>query len=116
QHARVACRDAPDAALEAWKGLVSARWSLVEHFESDGKEYILACRNDPDVRGPAALTRREQQVLGLLGVGHTTKLVAYELGISDSTVRVLLARAMAKLGASTREEALAAFRDQPGPR
>jgi DNA-binding CsgD family transcriptional regulator len=99
----------PERALDAWKGLVSARWSLVEHFESDGKRYILACENDPHVTGPSLLSQREQQVLAYAALGHTSKLIAYELGISDSTVRVLLARAASKLGARSREEAIAAF-------
>jgi len=102
-------RDDPERAMDAWKGLVAARWSLVEHFEHDGKRYILACRNDPDVAGPSSLSRREQQILGYAVLGHETKLIAYELGISDSTVRVLLARATAKLGVRSRKEAIAAF-------
>ena len=42
-------------------------------------------------------------------LGHTDKVIAYELGLSASTVRVLLHRATRKLGASTRREALARF-------
>jgi DNA-binding CsgD family transcriptional regulator len=110
ERARTKLRDsAPERALDEWKGLVAARWSLVEHFESDGKRYILACQNDPEVAGPSLLSQREQQVLAFAALGHHTKLIAYELGISDSTVRVLMSRATAKLGASSREEAITAF-------
>jgi DNA-binding CsgD family transcriptional regulator len=102
-------REEPERALENWKGLVAARWSLVEHFESDGKRYILARRNDPDVTASPLLTKREQQIVGYAALGHESKLIAYELGISDSTVRVLLSRAAAKLGARSRAELIATF-------
>ena len=44
------------------------------------------------------LSPRERQILGLIRSGHTQKEVAYQLGLSDATVRVLYARAMLKLG------------------
>jgi DNA-binding NarL/FixJ family response regulator len=53
-----------------------------------------------------SLTPREKQVLDLIASGLTAKEVAYELGNSHATVRVLRARAMAKLGRSKRNLAL----------
>jgi DNA-binding NarL/FixJ family response regulator len=44
------------------------------------------------------LSPRERQILDLVRDGHTQKEVAYRLGVSDATVRVLYARAMRKLG------------------
>jgi DNA-binding NarL/FixJ family response regulator len=44
------------------------------------------------------LSPRERQILDLVRSGHTQKEVAYHLGRSDATVRVLYARAMRKLG------------------
>jgi DNA-binding NarL/FixJ family response regulator len=44
------------------------------------------------------LSPRERQILDLVRSGHTQKEVAYRLGRSDATVRVLYARAMRKLG------------------
>jgi len=99
----------PDRAVGSWKGLVSTRWTLVDQFESDGKRYVLAHRNEPKLAGLDALTERERQALAYAALGHTNKLVAYELGVSASTVAVLLHRAARKLGASTREELLAAY-------
>lgn len=98
----------PDKSLAGWKALIAGRWSLVDQIESDGKRYILARQNEPVAGGPATLTAREKQVIGYAKLGHYNKLIAYELGISDSTVRVLLARAAAKLGVRTRAELLAA--------
>jgi DNA-binding CsgD family transcriptional regulator len=116
EESRGALRDSdPDASLEARKALVSARWSLLDRVELDGKRYIVARENPPGAPGPAALSARERQVLGFAKLGHHNKLIAYELGIASSTVRVLLARAAAKLGVRSRRALLRAFDDGWGP-
>jgi DNA-binding NarL/FixJ family response regulator len=89
-------RDA-DEAVEVWRGLVAGRWSLIDRFESDGRRYLVAHRNAPDVPDPRALTERERQVLGYADLGHPNKLIAYHLGLSPSTVGVLLVRARLKV-------------------
>jgi DNA-binding CsgD family transcriptional regulator len=96
-----------EGAVAQWHTLVSAQWTLVDRFESDGKRYVLARENEPLPAAEPTFTRRERQVVALLAIGHHTKLIAYELGISDATVRVLLGRAMRKVGAKTREQLLA---------
>jgi len=101
----------PDASLALRKALVSARWSLVYKVELDGRRYVLARENAPRALGPEVLSARERQVVAYAKLGHHNKLIAYELGIADSTVRVLLSRASAKLGARTREELLGRFED-----
>ncbi|WP_132879049.1 helix-turn-helix transcriptional regulator [Tamaricihabitans halophyticus] len=53
------------------------------------------------------LTPRERAVLELVARGHTNRAVGAELFISEKTVSVHLSRAMAKLGASRRAEAVA---------
>ena len=108
-------RTDPDGALEAWKGLVDARWSLVDHFESDGKRLIVARENEPISPPLASLSKRERQIVGYLAIGHTSKLIAYELGISDSTVRVLIHRAMRRLNVRTQRELAAAFMNAMKP-
>ena len=61
----------------------------------------------PEIRGwqliapgykPAPLSPRERQILDLITMDRTPKEVAFDLGLSDATVRVLYARAMKKLG------------------
>jgi DNA-binding NarL/FixJ family response regulator len=61
----------------------------------------------PDIRGwrlvlpaarPASLSPRERQILDLITTGRSQKEVAFDLGVSDATVRVLYSRAMRKLG------------------
>jgi DNA-binding CsgD family transcriptional regulator len=94
----------PDIAVERWRALVAARWSLVDEFQEGTRRYIIAYANELTWRGPELLTSRERQVVAYAVAGHWTKLIAYDLGISPSTVRVLLARAMAKLGVRSRDE------------
>jgi DNA-binding CsgD family transcriptional regulator len=90
--------------LRRSKGLVDARWTLLDHYDSEGKRYILARENAPKPLGPARLSERERQVAALAALGRSNKLIAYELGLAHPTVRVLMARACAKLGAKTRIE------------
>jgi DNA-binding CsgD family transcriptional regulator len=104
-------RSAPEDAIREWKGLVAARWTLVEQFDHDGHRYLVARRNDP-LEGKQwidALTRREHQVVAYASLGHWNKLIAYELGIADSTVRVLLTRAAAKAGVRSRKDLVERF-------
>lgn len=103
----------PDEAIEIWRGLTLGRWSLVNHFERDGRRYVVAHRNAPEAKDPRALTRRERQVVGFAALGQGNKLIAYELGLSPSTVGVLMARAARKLGARSRAELLQLTREPP---
>ena len=52
------------------------------------------------------LTARELEVLGLLGRGRTNRQLGAELFISEKTARVHVSHILAKLGASTRTEAV----------
>ena len=93
-----------DKAVDEWKGLIAARWTLLEVCETDGRKYLIACQNSSRPQGPHCLTEREQEVVEFAAMGHYNKLIAYTLGISHSTVRVLIARAARKLGARSRDE------------
>jgi len=95
------------AALEAWHPLVEARWTLVDTFEENGRRYVVARENQSEDACLEALTDRERQVVLQAVLGLTNKEIAYALGVSDSTVRVLMARAAARLGVRTRAELLA---------
>jgi DNA-binding CsgD family transcriptional regulator len=102
-------REDPDAALEAWAGLISGRWSLVDRFDRDGRRYLLARRNDPDAPDVRGLTLRERQIVGYAALGHPSKLIAYELGLSQPTVSNHLASAARKLGVRSRAELVDVF-------
>jgi DNA-binding CsgD family transcriptional regulator len=106
---RAARRRDPERALRAWRALIDARWSLVDHFERDGRRYVLAQRNEPFVGPIELLSDRERQAVALAAMGHPNKMIGYELGIAVSTVGVLLTRACRKLGATSRRELVAAY-------
>jgi DNA-binding NarL/FixJ family response regulator len=60
-----------------------------------------------DLDGPEEpLTQREQEVLELVGQGLSNKLIARSLMISEHTVKFHLSSLSAKLGASSRTEAV----------
>ncbi|HYP99045.1 MAG TPA: LuxR C-terminal-related transcriptional regulator [Polyangiaceae bacterium] len=93
------CRNStPERAVDIWRGLVEGRWSILEHFDRDGKRYFLAHKNEADLARDFALTPREQQVLAYANMGYSNKLIGYSLGLSRSTVSTLLTRARRKLG------------------
>ena len=54
-------------------------------------------------------TERERQLLEYAALGLTNKEIAYDVGVSASTVRVLLARAAKKLGVLSRDQLIAAY-------
>lgn len=94
----------PDAAVEIWQGLVDGTWSLVDHFDSDGRRYVVAIRNSPDTANPPALSQRERQVARYAAQGHANKEIAYALGLSTSTVAGYLSSAMRKLRCDSRAD------------
>jgi DNA-binding CsgD family transcriptional regulator len=111
ERARGELRHDAERALPSWKALVQARWTLVDDFQADGKRYLLARTNSLAATSLELLTPRERQIAACVAMGHTNKETAYELGLSHSTVRVLVARACAKLGVRSREELIAKYRE-----
>ena len=101
-------RDA-DAALEAWEGLVRGRWSLVDRFDSDGRRFVVAVRNDPLHPDPRGLSPRERQVAEYVGLGRSAKEIGYLLGVCAASVENSTRRAQAKLGLGSRVELTAFF-------
>jgi DNA-binding NarL/FixJ family response regulator len=63
-------------------------------------------RMPPAERGLDALTPREVEVLGMLAEGLGNKEIAYRLSISEHTVKFHVSSIFAKLGASSRTEAV----------
>jgi DNA-binding CsgD family transcriptional regulator len=64
--------------------------------------FVLACADIPGL----LLSPRERELVTLAAAGKTNKEIAHEIGLAHATVRVLLARAAAKLGAKSRRELL----------
>jgi DNA-binding NarL/FixJ family response regulator len=63
-------------------------------------------RHPQRTRGRAALSPREREVLQLVASGATNRDVADALGVGTETIKTLMARTFAKLGASRRAEAV----------
>jgi DNA-binding CsgD family transcriptional regulator len=114
----------PGQALSLWRAMVAGEWTLVDRFERDGRRFLVARRNRPQIRGarpsappssatvpgeaatpaPFDLSRREEEVVALAALGYSNKLTAYALGMSPSTVATHMKHAGTKLGARTRAE------------
>jgi DNA-binding CsgD family transcriptional regulator len=107
-------RDDPEQATEAWTALVSGRWSLVDHYERGGRRYIAARRNEHTLADPRALTPRERVVVQLAALGKSNKLIAYEIGLSPSTVATHISAAMRKLRVKSRVELIELARQLGG--
>lgn len=100
-----------------WHGVLSGRWSIVEHFDDDRDRCFLAKQRDPAAPPAPGLSERERQIVALASRGHSNKLIAYELGVGSSTVAAHLTSAARKLGISSREVLLhaSAVLDIGGP-
>lgn len=96
-----------------WFALVGGRWSVVDHFERDGRRYFVAQQNEPAEVHVRALSAREHAIAHLVAVGSPNKFIAYSLGLAISTIATHLAAAKRKLGVTSRLELislLTAFR------
>lgn len=89
-----------------WHAISASRFGVVDDFELDGRRFLtLEPRLDSVARiRPSArrLSRRETQVLAAVAMGHANKHIAYDLGISESTVSAYVRRASKKLHATSR--------------
>jgi DNA-binding NarL/FixJ family response regulator len=97
---------APQAVPALWRDLRAQRLAVVASAERGGEHFLLLRACGP-VHG--SLTRREHEVATLAAAGHANKAIAYELGITISTVSVYLMKASRKLGAASRVELIHAW-------
>jgi DNA-binding CsgD family transcriptional regulator len=91
------------AALRVFEGLGAARYA----DEAAGYLRELGAPGRPAPRSDAVLTRREQQVLELLGQGLSNKEIAERLVISPKTAEHHVRHILAKLDLRNRAEAAA---------
>jgi DNA-binding NarL/FixJ family response regulator len=68
-------------------------------------DLLLTSRPDCAPRRQERLTARQVAVLGHLQQGKANKVIAYELGMSESTVKVHVRNIMRKMGATNRTQA-----------
>jgi DNA-binding CsgD family transcriptional regulator len=84
---------------------------MVDWFDSDGRRFVLALPNAPQINDPRGLTERESQVVAYAVLGQSNKMIGYRLGLSKSRVSMLLRSAMRKLGVRTRSQLVIKLRD-----
>lgn len=97
-------RSSRESALQAWTALVEGRWSMVDHFDTDGRRFCIFLRNEPLLDHPRPLGTTERQVVSLAALGLPNKLIAYELGLVPTRVATDLRRGMQKLGVRRRAD------------
>ena len=102
----------PEAAIAHWQAMVRGEWSLVDWLDHDGKRFLIAQDNRIPADPPAELTERELQIVACAAMGHSNKLIAYDLGLAPGTIAVVLARAARKLGVTSRPALIRAYRDR----
>jgi DNA-binding NarL/FixJ family response regulator len=103
----VLARSSP--SIEIYSAIQAARRGLLlldpdlvrELFSTDSVR-----PHEHDVASLEQLTAREVEVLRMLAEGFANKEMASRLGISDHTVKFHVSSILAKLGASTRTEAV----------
>lgn len=98
---RVLSADTACDAEQHWRAFVAGGWRVVDHFDSDGRRYVIARRGttlgrdlEPDER--ALLERRAS--------GDSLKQIAADLGLSISAVSRRLNRVLNKLGIRSHAE------------
>lgn len=93
-----------EAAVEAIR-FVLAGGTFVPAGVINGSQLGDGVRAGGPRAAPARLSPRELEVAARLRQGRPNKLIAHELAISESTVKVFVRRILAKLGAANRTEA-----------
>ena len=106
-------KDDPEEALRLWRAMVRGRWSLVDWFDTDGRRFVLAKPNTPNLGDPRGLTEREHQVVTYGARGESSKLIGYRLGISPQRISKLLREGMHKLGVKTQPQLVEKLRGLP---
>jgi hypothetical protein len=91
-----------------WQELVTARWSLVDRFERDGRWYLVARESE---QGPtiSLIDTIDRLILAQRAGGLSLKVIAYELGLSISAVGRRVRTCMARLGVSNPAELASLF-------
>ena len=91
-----------EGSRELWEGLLDGTWTLLEAFDSGERRVIVAKPSEPHPR--PALSQRERDVLPYIVAGQSNKVIAYQLGLADSTVATHVASVLTKLQLASRVE------------
>jgi len=89
------------AAIQAvMRGDLYVHSSLTKALLDDGLATAVSAKSETDDWGN--LSEREQETLRLVALGHTSKEIADQIGVSAKTVETYRARGMEKLGLRSR--------------
>jgi DNA-binding CsgD family transcriptional regulator len=103
-------RGESDEAIELFEGLIDGRFTVVDRFDSDGRRFLVAFENPPEIAVLRALTAREREILRRAVEGEPLKRIALDLGITPGAAAAYLVAARKKTGLRTREEMVRWFR------
>ena len=62
---------------------------MIDRFDSDGRRFVVAVKNDPDHPDPRGLAARERQIAEYVGLGCASKEIAYTLGLSEAAIPIV---------------------------
>lgn len=94
------------AAAERFLDAVRAILSGAIWLPDDAKDDVLTSRDRDLAQRAAQLTPQQHRVLSLLAEGMANKLIAYEMQISEPTVKAHVTEILRKLGVTSRTQAV----------
>jgi two-component system nitrate/nitrite response regulator NarL len=94
----------PEDVLDSLKAAAQGRMALGERVAEILAD-ALRHESQPKPADSAKLTEREREILSLIAVGHSNKLIARELKITEGTVKVHVKHLLRKLDLASRVEA-----------
>ena len=94
----------PEEVLDSLKAAAQGRMALGERVAEILAD-VLRRESQPKPADSAKLTEREREILSLIAVGHSNKLIARELKITEGTVKVHVKHLLHKLDLASRVEA-----------
>lgn len=99
------------AVFPAIEALVRKHWPAASASQPEQSDFRQRLQSALGAFGASVLTRREREVIELVLLGHSTRLVAEKLGISTETVKLHRKHAYAKLDISSQAELFYLFVD-----
>jgi DNA-binding CsgD family transcriptional regulator len=100
-----------EAVFPAIEALVRKHWSAASTSQPEQADFRQRLQYALGAFGASVLTRREREVIELVLLGHSTRLVAEKLRISTETVKLHRKHAYAKLDISSQAELFYLFVD-----
>jgi DNA-binding NarL/FixJ family response regulator len=98
---RVLSADTAGDAEQYWRAFAAGGWRVVDHFDADGRRYVIARRGAGLGR---ELEHHERALLERRARGDSLKEIAADLGLSISAVSRRLNRVMTQLGIRSHAE------------